>query len=84
MPPSALAQISELRDYKYNGELVYTMRILNIKSHIHSHCIPGDYFAEEGVCYLPQHVILQIISINNLVYYYNQQFLDKSLFFMRL
>lgn len=56
LPPSALAQISDLRDYKYNGEVIYTLRILNIRSHIHTHCIPGDYFAEEGVCYLPQHV----------------------------
>ncbi len=56
MPPSALGQITELRDYKYNKEVIFTMRILNIKSHIHTHCIPGDYIAEEGVCYLPQHV----------------------------
>ena len=69
MPPSALAQISELRDYKYNGEVIYTLRILNIRSHIHTHCIPGDYFAEEGICYLPQHVIIIIFYLKIFLIY---------------
>lgn len=58
--------ISDLKDHKYGqGEIVYSLRILNIKSHISSHCIPGDYFAEEGVCYLPQHVFYFFQALKN-------------------
>ena len=53
LPPSALQELSQLKNFGTSKDSVVLFKILNIKLNIYTHCGVKEFTAEEGCCYLP-------------------------------
>lgn len=58
LPNSALSILSSTNCFNSKDRIFF--RILNIELNIHTHCTVADFTAEEGKCYLPEHIFDQL------------------------
>lgn len=58
LPNSALSILSSTNCFNSKDRIFF--RILNIELNIHTHCTVAEFTAEEGKCYLPEHIFDQL------------------------